>query len=480
MGVTMTIWDWAELLVDFGIPAALAAAGHVVIRLGKRGYRQQAARQCPWCRYDMRASQGLVCPECGKFCKSQKFIEHGRVRWWWVACGWAMFVPLAWAVLLTMVTGLMVLFADTSIDQAAGDYQDPVSGEVVRVEATVGLFHGFGEPMKPNPVAKWVFWQLRYWLDKDFAEAAQVVAFSDRSASIAGDAQMHLDGMVYQDTGIFGLAPVSHGLMCCPADGRSLVWARFLAHGWVCPVRHYKRYFTTEYPSDTLLVRIVDAKTMKAAELNDPQTGRAMPDEHGGTLAPQAVEKIGKTRDLKHVVFIGVSCNESVMRALGAQRSLLSLRMSHVTASDAAVAKVLGEMTALRSLNLSFDRPLTDGDVAALASCSSAVLSDVTWTGKAMLRDESVAILLRLKNVKFDGTVCLERSTKLVEVLREFKRDAQDSWGRRVTSYPNLKLMLQGQAASEMTEDDINELRARGTTVVIDVDGGVGQQRTRD
>jgi hypothetical protein len=81
----MTTGDW--LITSLGAATALAglallAWALLADRLRTRHARREGSlRRCPRCWYDMSATEGLTCPECGKTAKHERRLGRARRRW---------------------------------------------------------------------------------------------------------------------------------------------------------------------------------------------------------------------------------------------------------------------------------------------------------------------------------------------------------------------------------------------------------------
>lgn len=73
-------------LLEWAVVVPLLAGGAVVLMWGLIG-RRPRWRECPRCRYDMSATTGLMCPECGRTAKSERAMVRRRRRRWAVVAG---------------------------------------------------------------------------------------------------------------------------------------------------------------------------------------------------------------------------------------------------------------------------------------------------------------------------------------------------------------------------------------------------------
>ncbi len=75
-------WWMLALLVfiDFGVPLGLLIAGIWLIRRTLKNRKRTDVLECAKCRYDMRASPTLTCPECGYVHQSIERLYPGSRR----------------------------------------------------------------------------------------------------------------------------------------------------------------------------------------------------------------------------------------------------------------------------------------------------------------------------------------------------------------------------------------------------------------
>jgi hypothetical protein len=75
----MTAPDW----LFWAITAPLVLAGLALLYLGMFHDRARGRRRCPKCWYDMSATEGLRCPECGKTARNERKLHktHRKKRW---------------------------------------------------------------------------------------------------------------------------------------------------------------------------------------------------------------------------------------------------------------------------------------------------------------------------------------------------------------------------------------------------------------
>lgn len=120
--------DWAEW-VWLSAGGALALAALVGFVLTFRDRVPKGARRCPKCKYDMLATPGMRCPECGQVAKNEKRLTSPVYRWrhlvWAVAAAvGAVYVVIVedrkgeewWAL---VPSTYLVLFADLEDDSPA-------------------------------------------------------------------------------------------------------------------------------------------------------------------------------------------------------------------------------------------------------------------------------------------------------------------------------------------------------------------------
>lgn len=65
----------------------LSAAGLALLLWAIWGDRPRGRRRCPKCWYDLSATVGLTCPECGRTAKNERRLHRTRRRRWWAAVG---------------------------------------------------------------------------------------------------------------------------------------------------------------------------------------------------------------------------------------------------------------------------------------------------------------------------------------------------------------------------------------------------------
>lgn len=89
----MTSGEW--LFAAAGGAVALAGLGLLGWALlgdrvrTRRARRRGDLRRCPRCWYDMSATEGLVCPECGRDARRERRLGRSHRRWRWAAVGLA-------------------------------------------------------------------------------------------------------------------------------------------------------------------------------------------------------------------------------------------------------------------------------------------------------------------------------------------------------------------------------------------------------
>ena len=89
----MTSGEW--LFAAAGGAVALAGLGLLGWALlgdrlrTRRARRRGDLRRCPRCWYDMTATDGLICPECGRDARRERRLGRSRRRWRWAAVGLA-------------------------------------------------------------------------------------------------------------------------------------------------------------------------------------------------------------------------------------------------------------------------------------------------------------------------------------------------------------------------------------------------------
>ncbi len=114
-------WLW---LIGAGV---LALGGSALTAWALFSDRSRGRKRCPKCWYDMSATAGLKCPECGREARGEQRLFRTRRRWRWVVVGVGLVVG-AWPVLKApemMKHGWMVLIPTdvllriAPIDQAA-------------------------------------------------------------------------------------------------------------------------------------------------------------------------------------------------------------------------------------------------------------------------------------------------------------------------------------------------------------------------
>jgi len=80
--------SWSKSAISTG-SFVMRAAGIAVVVIGAAavlfslfGDRARGKRRCPRCWYDMRATPGLRCSECGYDAPCEKNLHRARLRWW--------------------------------------------------------------------------------------------------------------------------------------------------------------------------------------------------------------------------------------------------------------------------------------------------------------------------------------------------------------------------------------------------------------
>ncbi len=145
---------------------AAAAFGSLVVAAALFRDRARGRRRCPRCWYDMSATPGMVCPECGKTSRREKHLFRTRRRWRLAVVGvLAALVGVGTALapnvrtdgwLSIVPTTALMMFAPTIERQEVVDPQtnryveDPVAAE-------------FRRRTKTAPLAAW---QMRYLLKR--------------------------------------------------------------------------------------------------------------------------------------------------------------------------------------------------------------------------------------------------------------------------------------------------------------------------
>ncbi len=70
-------WDWLYLVTGW----TLAGAALAFLLLALLRDRSRGRRRCPRCWYDMAATPGLTCPECGRDARAERRLHKTRRRW---------------------------------------------------------------------------------------------------------------------------------------------------------------------------------------------------------------------------------------------------------------------------------------------------------------------------------------------------------------------------------------------------------------
>lgn len=84
-------WLW---LIGAGV---LAAGGSALAVWALFADRSRGRKRCAKCWYDMSATAGLKCPECGREARGERGLLRTRRRWWWAVVGVGLVVG-AWPV----------------------------------------------------------------------------------------------------------------------------------------------------------------------------------------------------------------------------------------------------------------------------------------------------------------------------------------------------------------------------------------------
>lgn len=84
-------WLW---LIGAGV---LAIGGIALVAWALFADRSRGRKRCAKCWYDMSATAGLKCPECGREARGERGLLRTRRRWWWAVVGVGLLVG-AWPV----------------------------------------------------------------------------------------------------------------------------------------------------------------------------------------------------------------------------------------------------------------------------------------------------------------------------------------------------------------------------------------------
>lgn len=130
--------------------ALLAIGGIALVAWALFADRSRGRKRCAKCWYDMSATAGLKCPECGREARGERGLLATRRRWWWAVVGVGMVVG-AWLVfkapeiranglaVLVPTTILIPLLTDVDVEWHAGSFLSWAGKEVSRREQTNDL-----------------------------------------------------------------------------------------------------------------------------------------------------------------------------------------------------------------------------------------------------------------------------------------------------------------------------------------------------
>jgi hypothetical protein len=467
--------------IDFGLPVVAGLIGYGVIRLGRMTYRKVAQRRCRACRYDMRASMGLACPECGHVAPDQEEIEHGYVRRWVVGLGCLGFLPAVWTLGFLIAAGLG-LWLDRKPEQFREECSAVVAAGTSKEKGERKLqawtFAGRGEISYSTPgvngVSRWVMRQLRHQAGCEYTLRA-----SQRATGERPDRELIeiLDGLAYRDAQADeSLLSGEYWSVSCVTYNDSLEYHekyrvyRYLAHYWVNPMFHFGRYFApnpnysqwwTIDPDDHDGLHI-DASGYRPGE-------ESLYDDAPPVVIPDALlEKILARGGFRHLHLRGVVCDDRVMRIAAESPDLMTISANHVRASPEMMLRIFKGSPRLGGVNLRYDRPVTDQEALALPEPSKAEV-EVSWLGEAAWSDEAVASLLETSEWRLpslSGDVRPGGWKKTVAVAGVLAQEVRPNLNGRFI-YKHMG------APGEISDDDLGLLRKVGLWVAVSETSGI-------
>jgi hypothetical protein len=394
--------DVYERMIDFGIPLVLAALGVFLIY---RGLNPRAwGRKCPGCRYDMRGTVGLKCPECGCVAGSEREVERGRISRRKVWAGAVLMLPFVWMAVFVCLVVPGPIFENRRYSQMKEGVETAAQGEAVEVV------------FRENPVAKLA------GTPKDGVSTA--LFFCLRGVWSCFEGAWRTGDQMWEgaqsDYWLFGRE--SPGLMQTGmtrmnnGENWTLRWALFVAHQWAYPMRHYGRY--SEKVREPWSAEITGAKVAETPTNTVPE---ALAERLGTieelselrlkniVLSDAMVAVMVRMPNLRAVYFEGCEVSDGQLKALGANGRIYFvalLAMARPITSEMLMALSTWRKLSIVILTSARFTDLRVSDEAFAKLMASPDMREVSVSGRVRLgKAEMTAVEIRRRKVEIRGGV---------------------------------------------------------------------------
>ncbi len=423
-----------ERLIDFGVPLLLAAAGLYLVYRGLNPRRPGGVRACPKCRYDMRGTQSLMCPECGFAAPSERAMVRGMVRRPVVMLGAVMVLPSVWVGVFLLLTVPGSAMSNQAITRAT----ERAEAEAKREGVTVGFERLTSRLDAQNDpgirLAQWAYFGLR-----------GVTSLLTGSAAGGPDQWWEAAGADNKTDEPKLESPKVRRTLS--GDPWCLSWGRYVIHQWMSPIRHYRRY--SPRASVVIGVKVVGPGMKERPQERVP-----------GTVAQMLLGMpMIHDAELRNIVV-----DDALVGALAKMPRLTTLTLADCEVGDAQLAGLQGN-GGINWVSLELTRAPTSemflalGDWPGLTNLSISGPKFEDWK----IRDDAFAKLVsapKLSALHLNGRVRLGRADLSAGALKK----------RPVTMGPGVVFVFEPKDLSPLVE----EVFIRGTMATERVgEGGV-------
>ncbi len=429
----MEVWKACELGIDFGIPAAMACAGMWLIWWGFKPKWHWLARRCEKCGYDMRETEGMKCPECGRAAVNERELSGRKRNWKKVAGGVVLILPMFWiAGVLVMTQGPIELYEpiqETDPNAASRDRvfkfaaelsdTSPVRLDLEIVEDAPQVLR----PIPPNPIAVWGYTKIRrgwYWLTTERAKEGEPDFFDYDTWGVA-DPEVLEDGFVKYDHRInkdlagWDITLKDQIFCCVSTDVGGERYLIYVAHMFLSPVRHFSRFNHTEMEFFEALANGRSGAIKRVVGMSVTSRGGEVI-----RVPKQVSEALRGVAGVERLEVGYIEMDDSLVDAIVSMPGLKALSFDYVKITGAQLAR-LGKNPNIKTLVMTGNYKVGEETLKALGQWAS--LEEVTFSlplGEWKVEDGDFARFIKAKSlakVNMSARVRLSATAEMGKVL---------------------------------------------------------------